>query len=223
MIPKIRQFRQWALPTRWSVVASLATVVGAMLAALALWVAVTGPSHERALEKSEERQILIFRAAQELRSNSDLLTQLVAMKGNETVRLGLSPYSVESLRILTSGHFDEVTKNSYGEEKYIYQEVLRLDRWLDAISILDSAESVSKSNLESEFTIYDALFLNDFLWWYLYPIIDEQLTAEQKQGLGWEPYPRSSFRIPADQAGLKQFVLDGQPISDFSDYLGYID
>ena len=184
MIPKVRLFRQWAWPTRWSVLASVATVVGVMLAALALWVAVTGPSHERALEKSEERRILIFRAAQELRSNSDLLTQLVAMKGNETVRLDRSRYSVEALKILMSEHFDEVTKNAYGEEKYIYQHILRLDRWLDAISILNSAESVSRWDRDSEFTAYDALFLNDFIWWYLYPIIDDQLTVEQKRGLG---------------------------------------
>lgn len=223
MIPSAHQFRRWTLPTRWSFAASIGSLIGVVLAVIALWISIAGPSRERDHERTAERHELVFQAAQELRSNSELLAQIGSLEAGETLALGADPYSVDALKALTSGHFSELTKDAYGEEKYIYQEVLRLGRWLNAMSSLSSSEAVSHWNQTQEFTVHDALFLNDFLWWHLHPAIENDLSDAQKRGLGWETYPKDVFQVPSSSSELKQFVVDGRPISDFGDYLGLLD
>lgn len=223
MIPSAEQFRRWALPTRWTFMASVAAMIGLALAGAGLWVTVTGPARERTVQIAEERRELVFQASQELRRNSELLSQLFTLDAVETVAVGEATYSVSSLKMLASDHYSEVTKGAYGEEKYIYQEILRLERWLRAISNIGSAHAVSAWDQNSEFTVQDVLFLNDFLWWYLHPMIEDELSGAQKRALGWEPYPKDIFRVPIEQRRSKQFVVDGQPISEFVDYLSYLD
>ena len=223
MIPSAHQFRRWTLPTRWTFAASIGSLIGVVLAVVALWVAIAGPSLERERERTTERHALAFQAAQELRSNSELLAQIGSLEADETLSLGTDPYSADALQALISGHFSELTKDAYGEEKYIYQEVLRLGRWLNAMSSLSTSEAVSHWNRTQEFTVHDALFLNDFLWWYLHSTIEDDLSDAQKRGLGWGSYPQDVFQVPSASSQLKQFVVDGRPISGFSDYLGLLD
>ena len=223
MIPSAEQFRRWALPTRWTFMASVAAMIGLALAGAGLWVSVTGPARERTVQIAEERRELVFLASQELRQNSELLSQLATLDAVETVAVGQSAYSASSLKLLASEHYSEVTKHAYGEEKYIYQEILKLERWLGAISNVGTSRAAADWNQNSEFTVQDVLFLNDFLWWYLHPMIEEELSGTQKRALGWEPYPKDSFRVPIGQRQSKQFMVDGQPISEFVDYLSYLD
>jgi len=73
-------------------------------------------------------------------------------------------------------------------------------------------------------TLHDVAFLNDFLNWYLYPLINERLTERQLYSLGWNGIPGKQFSFCNNQKpDMKYFLLDGQPIEEFVDYLGLID
>jgi type II secretory pathway pseudopilin PulG len=112
MIPSTHQFRRWTLPTRWTFAASIGSLIGVVLAIVALGIAVAGPSLERERERTAKRHALVFQAAQELRSNSELLAQIGSLEAGETLALGTNPYSVGALKALTSGHFAELTKDA---------------------------------------------------------------------------------------------------------------
>ena len=170
-----------------------------------------------------ERKRLIMRVAQEMRYNSELLGDIArAAEGKRNFPIGT--LKTEGLMALISQDYDGVTEDAYGEEKYIYQEAMKLRDIGNEIRDIRSVSNLSAFNERSQYTLHDALFLNDFLLWYIRPIIEKELTGRHLYTLGWHPFPNNEFRIyDVEKYNMKYFVDDGAPIMEFPHYLGLID
>ena len=72
--------------------------------------------------------------------------------------------------------------------------------------------------------MHDIAFLNDFLNWYLHPLINERLTKRQLDSLGWNGIPGKKFNLCNEQKiDMNYFLFEGVPLEEFVDYLGLID
>ena len=79
-------------------------------------------------------------------------------------------------------------------------------------------------NRASQLSVDDIAFLNDFLNWYLRPLISDELTEDQLYSLGSNGLPREMFQIDGvSELSMKYFIDEGKPITQFVDYLGLID
>lgn len=120
--------------------------------------------------------------------------------------------------------YELVTKHSYGEQKYIYQEALQLKKLGEALNVARSHGDINEFERRSTHTLHDAIFLNDFLRWYLAPPMQEVLSDQQIYAFGWSPFPGPKLRTDAiEPVRMKYFVHDDEPIQEFSLYLGLID
>jgi hypothetical protein len=163
MIPTREQFRKWSLPSKWSY---WAAVIGIPVGILSIALGIL-PFIQSDTERIE-RNRLIFRVAQELRYNHEWLSEVAAAERAQV--LPIESLKFDALMTLANREYQRVTEHAYGEEKYIYQEALKLK---DLGAALDKPKNtqVEIFNRQSTHSLHDILFLNDFLHWYLRPLL----------------------------------------------------
>lgn len=218
MLPTNKQYQKWSLPAKWTFWAGIMAILS-----LVLGVAGLIPSNDDSAEVALNK--LTLQVAQELRYNTEWLSELSISYENNSVNFPIGRMKVDALVLLANSDFEKIIKHSYGEEKYIYQDILKLNDLAEALGSPTNAENVNVFNSKSKYYhLHDVLFLNEFLRWYLRPLIEEKLTSNQLYTLGWKPFPDSEFDIHGvNTIKLKYFVYDDKPISEFVDYLGLID
>lgn len=181
-------------------------------------------STEEATSTSIVEPALIFEAAQELRYNRDWLNRIaVALESDqEVIPLGQAR-TIAFLRLMAQSYGD-VTKNSYGEERRIYGLALRLE---DMLQKLGEFREISEAQAYYEMaghSLHDVIFLNNFLAWYLTPLIEASLDDWSVFALETLPIQESYFTIPGvTKIEMKQFVYNGENILDYGLLLGLLD
>lgn len=219
MIPGRNQFRRWQLPTQWSFLASIATLIGLIVAILAFLASFYLPIADRQESGAAERRTALFTAGHELRHNSELIAEILTDQSQNGVVLGAEPYSTEATQNLLSTHYDQLTEESLGEDRYLYQQLLLLNEWLSAIQGVRSKADVRKWDANSSFTVADVLFLNDFIWWYLHPAFQEHLPTTKFRSPG---YPDKPFQDAIASSQTRRFTHEGERL-EFVGYLGLLD
>lgn len=219
MIPSLKQYRAWSLPSKWTF---WSAVIGLPVGIISLLITIFPLSKPDTMEA--ERRLLLFRVAQELRYNHEWLSEVAIGLYTRSKVLPVGSLKTDALVDLVNQEHQQIVKGAYGEEKHIYQEVLRLNDWGVAFGSPHNYSQIQAIERRSIFTLHDILFLNEFLRWYLKPLMLEQLDPTQLRSLGWNPFPGDRFEICGmNQLQMKIFTDGGVPISDFVDYLGLID
>jgi hypothetical protein len=221
LFPTTFQYRKWTLPTKWSFWSAVVGIPSGLMGLVALVFTIFPliSDSQRDLHSLE-----FFKAAQELRYNREYLSTLsTAIKSNA---YQLPPGSIKAVATLQlfDKHFELITRFAHGEQKHLYQLSLKLKDLGDQISRASKPFDLKNSFAESEFSLDDVMFLNEFLLWYLMPTIEEKLSNEQKRAFGPLDMPGSTFIASGTKAlNLRYFQNDGKPITEFVDYLGLID
>ena len=219
MIPNRSQYRKWSLPTKWSY---WAAVIGIPVGVLSLALAVF-PFLKTDASRVERVQLL-FQVGQELRYNREWLAAVAVAVQEKRASIPVGSLKTEALMTLVVREYDRVTSQAYGEEKYIYQQSLQLKELGQSFGSPKTARDVQTFNRRSDCRLHDVLFLNDFLLWYLRPLLEKELDGKQLYSLGWAPFPDKELEV----YGLKKldmncYMHEGKPITEFSLYLGLID
>ena len=219
MLPSPRQYDKWSLPSKWSFWAAL---IGIPLGVISLTVGLL-PLFSTDTEKTEHTR-LVLQVAQELRYNHEWLSSIAVAYQAQSSTLPTGLLKTDALFTLIQREYDLVTKEAYGEEKYIYQHTLLLRDLGVALSSPQSTVELAKFNANSEYSIHDVHFLNNFMLWYLSPLIKETLEEHQLYSLGRFGLPADQFKITGvSPLQMKRFVTNGSPIVEYSHYLGLID
>jgi hypothetical protein len=219
VLPSRRQYRRWSLPSKWTFWAGLIGIVSLIFTVFGL---IPDRSENRRYEKRVAS--LVLQASQELRYNSQWLSRLARNYEDESPPLPIGRMKTDALVELANIEFTRIVRYSYGEEKYIYQEIYQLADLAAAFGSPSTRDELESFDERSNFTLHDIIFLNDFLWWYLTPLAEDSLDSKQLYSMGWAPFPREGFTINGVEAvQLRNFVIDGQPIEDFGHYLGLLD
>jgi len=188
MIPTREQFQKWSLPSKWSYWAAVIGIpVGIISLGLGLFPFIQSDT------EGIERNRLIFQVAQELRYNHEWLSEVATAVSERAEVLPIGSLKSDALMTLPNREYQRVTEQAYGEEKYIYQEALKLKDLGAALSKLKNYSDVEIFNRQATYSLHDILFLNDFLHWYLRPLIEKELNRQQLYSLGWRPFPGDRF------------------------------
>lgn len=215
MFPSWVQYNKWSLPNKWTF---WANVVGISVGIITLVLSNVQPD-----TLNEERARRLLRVAQELRYNDEWLTSVaVALETGSSIPAG--SMKLQGLVSIAESDHKIVVENAYGEEKYIYQLVLKLNDLGVKLGSPKTRRDLSAFNSGSDYTLHDIHFLNNFLLWYLVPAISKHLDEQELYSLGRHGFPGDSFHIAdVDRIEMKYFRNDGKPITSFGEYLGLID
>lgn len=171
-----------------------------------------------------ERTRLVLQVAQELRYNHEWLSRLALAHRNKDPTIPVGSLKTDALIALIQRHHDWVVEEAYGEEKYLYQLAFLLQDLSIRLGSPSTIEQVTKFNADSNYSMHDGHFLNNFIFWYLTPFIQNILDERQYYSLGWFGLPSNAFSIEGVPViEMKHFVTDGLPITEYSDYLFLID
>jgi hypothetical protein len=219
MLPSRSQYQKWSLPTKWSFwAAAIGIPAGLISLLLTLW-----PPSGSNLTSAEHNRLLL-QVAQELRYNDEWLTSI-----SQAVQIRSNVFPTGSLKtdgilVLIKWEHDWILRHAYGEEKYIYQHILLLRDLAHRLGSPVSVQSLSRNLRNSGYTLHDVHFLNNFLYWYISPLLKDSLSSRQRYSLGWRGLPGDNFQIiGVAQPAMKHFVYEGKPMFWFIDYLGLID
>lgn len=220
MLPSFKQYYKWSLPSKWGF---WSAVIGIPASIFSIWITYWPPKNNDERELQAVGQ-LTFQTAQDLRGNREYLCDLYTAYGKGLIEYPPGHLKTEALGQLVLRDHEKVTESAYGEEKYIYQLAQLLGDIGTALGSPKSSKDVRRFLNASSMTLHDVAFLNDFLNWHLYPLINGRLTERQLYSLGWNGIPGKKFSLCNNQKpDMKYFLLDGQPIEEFVDYLGLID
>lgn len=219
MLPTRRQYEKWSLPSKWSF---WAAVIGMPVGIVSLFIGFLPlfGKDTTAIERSR----LVLQVAQELRYNDEWLSSLgdAAHKRSSSVPTG--SLKTDALLLLVQREHDLVVRGAYGDEKYIYQHALQLRDLGSALGTPKSVDQLNRALSNSRYSLHDIHFLNNFLFWYIKPLVTETLSPAQLYSLGWSGLPGERFNIfSSTTLNMKHFVNDGRPITEYVDYLGLID
>lgn len=218
MFPSRSQYKNWSLPAKWSFWAAFIGIPVGLFSlglTLASW---TNPN-----TTTPDRR-LILQVAQELRYNNTFLTSLSQEVEARSNSLPIGALKTDALIALVTNHYRSVVKEAYGEEKHIYQHAILLKDLGVALGYPKTYKDLGRFNETSQYTLHDIHFLNNFLHWYLRPLIADTLEHDELYSLGFHGFPSEAFAIQGVQTiRLKQFKNDGSPILEYIDYLGLID
>jgi hypothetical protein len=220
MLPSRQQYRKWSLPTRWSFVAAVIGVpVGVVsLALTALPLVCSDGSTEK------ERARLLLQTAQELRYNHVWLSAVAIAHAERVSTIPTGSVRSKALISLIQREHGKVIEGAYGEQKHVYQLALRLEDLGTALGSPKTSSQLAKFNRRSDYTLHDIHFLNNFLFWYMSPLLIKEVEEAELYSLGWSGLPNSSFRIDSlKRLAMKHFLDEGAPITEYQDYLGRID
>jgi hypothetical protein len=219
MIPSYKQYRTWSLPSKWTFWSAIIGLPVGIVSLLVTFFPLSKPDAGDA-----ERRLLLFRVAQELRYNHAWLSEVALAVTAKSEAFPAGSLKTDALVDLANREHQQVVKGAYGEEKHIYQEILRLKDWGVALSSPQSYSQVQALESWSTNTLHDILFLNEFLRWYLSPLIMENMDQTQLRSLGWDSFPGDHFEIRGiNELKMKEFTDGDVPITDFGDYLGLLD
>ena len=172
----------------------------------------------------ESFEKLLFQASHELRRNREYLEDVRGYLKNTGRQLPIGSLRTENTLELLGGHYQRATKAAYGEEKYIYQLILKLDDVAATFYGFRTREDFGRWNKTYEMTVDDVSFLCGFLAWYMSGVAREQLSPKLFDQPGRDP-PSTEF-ASADEVvklNMQFFVHQGKPITDYSLFLGLID
>ncbi len=119
IIPSRKQYQKWSLPSKWTFWAGLIAMVSLSLSVFGFF-----PSGDRNSEK--ELNNLVLQVAQELRYNAEWLSALAVSNEGQLEIIPVGRVKSTALTNLIFREFDKVVEHSYGEEKYIYQRIIKI-------------------------------------------------------------------------------------------------
>jgi hypothetical protein len=219
VFPTKQQYRKWSLPTKWSF---WAAVIGIPLGVASfflslypmLWID----------KKAADRSNLFIRAAQELRYNNEWFQALSKGRNVSKHQPLIGAIRVDGLMELMKNEHDLIVKHAYGEEKYIYQHALMLQDVATLMGKARTGADIERLFEKSPYSVDDAHFLNNFLFWYLAPTIRDSVKEPQLYSLGVAWYPGERL-VNANMrpAKMKYFLQERRAISEYREYLGLID
>ncbi|MBA2501980.1 MAG: hypothetical protein H0V27_03785 [Pyrinomonadaceae bacterium] len=191
---------------------------------------VVPPSHQnfqnvlQTRKSKQDFQSLLFLAAQELRNDNEYLRRVSAYLKNPNIDAPVGTVQYENTLLLFNKYYAEITRDSYGEEKYLYQHVIWLRDTASVFATLGSRQDLLDWNDTSEMTVDDFAFLTGFLNWY----VSIQAMHELPRNLTYsinEGSLMKQFVGDADVGTVKMrgFTHEGQPITNYCDYLSLID
>jgi hypothetical protein len=219
MLPTRRQYEKWSLPSKWSFWAAVIGIPVGIISLLIGFLPFFGQD-AAAIERSQ----LVLQTAQELRYNDEWLSSLAGATHKRSSNFPVGSLKTDALLLLVQREHDLVVRGAYGEEKYIYQHVIQLRDLGSALGAPKSSDQLSKALSNSSYSLHDIHFLNNFLFWYIKPLITETLSPAQLYSLGWSGLPRDRFKIfNVPTLTMRYFVNNGKPITEYVDYLGLID
>lgn len=218
MLPSRRQFDKWSLPSKWSFCAA---VIGISLGTISLLFSMLQP-HVTDKEKIE-RIRLILQVAHELHYNNVWLSNMAIAYQENRLRMPTGALKTNAIMKFMEREYDLIIINGHGEEKHIYQLTLLLHDLGSSLSSPKSVEDVKKFNLRSEQTLHDVLFLNEFMLWYIQPTALDAFEDGNYHSLTWG-LPHLKLKVNNTSAlEMRHFIDDGEPITEYIDYLGLID
>jgi hypothetical protein len=178
-------------------------------------------SERRAIQ--EQKQSLYLAAMEDLRWNDDWLRAVaVAVRQNEGLPIG--GVRTDALVRVTSEDHDHIVDQSYGEEEYLYQEVLRLDAIAKKLNSIKSANEFRQFDRNSKLTLHDAVYLNGFLAWYIGATAKQELSPRQLESLSWPGDSSDKFSLEGIKpVHMKYFADEQGPFADYGHYLGLLD
>ena len=190
MIPTKSQYKNWSLPSKWTFWAGIITVISLLLSILAFF-----PDDEKEqFKKNNKMNKLILQTAQELRYNREWLSELAVAYDEKSKVVPIGKMRVDALLKLANSDFEKIIIHSYGEGKNIYQEIFKLCDLAKALGSPVSINDITRFNNRSKYKLHDVVFLNNFLNWYLYPLIEERLSSRQIYTLGWHSLQNDAFQ-----------------------------
>lgn len=164
----------------------------------------------------------LFECAQELRRNREHLAELRMFIDSKTLKQPVGQLSADKTLAFLGEFYDKAMKDSYGEEKYIYQLALRLQDASRLLGNLKGRANFAQWNNTYEMTVDDLSFLSGFLSWYFSHLASGQLTKTQVYSLGWGALS-NVFEKEGSDIHMRYFVYEGKPILEYDEYLGLID
>lgn len=221
-------------PTLWSRyynhVYGVAGIVGTLLTVFSFWYVSSEPLTGEPSVASDESgevnayQLDLFAAAQEMRKNNEHLLSLSSALRKKDSLIPAGAVSVDRTLRLFEKHYGQVTKYSYGEDKYVFQLAYQLDDIGKRINGIESAQALLEWNKKYEMTVDDAAFLAGFIAWYLAHVARQELNSDQMYALGID-VSSSTFALydSDDSPDMRYFLYEGKPILDYGLYLGLID
>jgi hypothetical protein len=220
MIPTRKQFQRWSLPTKWAFIGALIGLPATLLSLAIGFI----PFVQQQSPTEPDRNQLLYQTTQELRYNREWLADIAVSIEKKHRVLPTGSMKVDTLLRLFEREHRFLAKNAYGEEKYLHQHVLKLKDLATAIGTPKYSYEIEEFNRHSTHTIHDILFANDFLLWYLIPIIEDEFDQSEVYELAPHWLPGSQFQVHGiKRLHIKYFMHKGRPILNFSDYLGLID
>ncbi|GBE06991.1 hypothetical protein BMS3Abin11_00089 [bacterium BMS3Abin11] len=215
MIPSRSQYNKWSTPSKWTFWAG---IIGIPVGVISLIFSIIN------ILPNEEYRNLVLQAAQELRYNKEWLSDISIAVDNKSSIIPVGKMKTDALVKLTNLEYLNIVAESYGEEKYIYQEILKLHDLANTLGSPGSIKDVDIFNERSKYKLHDVAFLNSFLNWYLRPLIEENLDDKQLYSLGWNPFPVKYFSIEGiSELDMNYFIYEGKPITEYLHYLALID
>lgn len=219
MLPSRLQYSRWSLPNKYTF---WATMFGVPLSVLSLVFSLTTYRLEQSRE--DERNSLLFQAAKELHYNDEWLGSVARAIEEKSYAAPVGRMKTEALLSLVVKEHKALTQNAYGEEKSLYQLALRLSDLSHALPVQINTAEVADFNRRSDYTLHDIHFLNNFLFWYIRPLILEAFSRNDLDQLGWEGLPGEVFTIRnLEKLEMKYFLDEDKPIREYAEYLGLID
>ncbi|MBI5792895.1 MAG: hypothetical protein HZA63_15620 [Rhodocyclales bacterium] len=210
---------KWSLPAKWSFWAS---VIGIPLGLISLLLGVLPLVGQD--QAAVGRGRLVLQVAQELRYNDEWLSSLSIAIQRRSPQLPVGSLKTDGLARLLQREHDRVVSGAYGEEKFIYQHVLLLRDLGAALGSPKSGTNLDGFRGGAKFSLHDIHFLNNFLFWYVRPLMVDELSDSQLYSLGRSGLPGERFKIDGvSRLDMKNFVDEGKPIVDYGRYLGLID
>jgi hypothetical protein len=228
MFPTKKQLAGWSLPSKYTF---WGAVIGIPLAMISLIIQFIIPLFQKDNHAAIRSQ-LIFKVAHEFLLNRTYLSALAQLVRKDNGTLPIGRVNADALLLLMEQHYDLVTKDAYGEQKYLYPLSLELKSLGGFLAGITSFYQLKAFHESSAWSVDDVLFLNDFLHWYLRSFITKYPSTPQLHYLGFYDspgcfwgFPAESFRIEGvEHPVLRKFLDgDGASIQEFSLYLGLID
>jgi hypothetical protein len=167
---------------------------------------------------------LLLQSLQELRNSKEYLLDVRDYVNLKSDKIPIGKIKYQSVLKLIEGNYELITKNSSGEEKYIYQLILKLKDISDIFENCHTREDYKKWNSKYEMTIDDIAFFTGFLSWYMNCTAKGELTEDEIHTLGWDA-TTTQFVTPEETKNLKMryFVYENLPITDYMEFLASID
>lgn len=222
LIPTRQQWKRWSLPSKLT---AIGTLIGVISLGLVLLPMMTKPSSGGAEgDSNREYRRLLLASAQELRSNRDCFDKYRLYLSDAAAHSPVCMIGLDHTRKLFADHHSQVIAHSYGEQKYLFQEVLQLDASSRLLPVPVSRGSLAQWNETHEMTVDDLAFISGFLFWYLVGLASTELDEREYHSLGW--FAASPQFVPASEGGnlrMRRYLFEGEPITDYRDYLGLID